>query len=232
MYSIHPERHFSERNNWLRAAVLGANDGLISTASLLMGVGAAQADSHTLLLTGLASLCAGTVSMAAGEYVSVSSQSDTQKADLAKEKYELTHNPERELVELTHIYTQRGLSPALAHEVAVALTKHDALEAHARDEMGLTETAEANPLQAAVASGLSFTVGAILPILCVWLLPQGDLLMGLAAATLIGLALLGWLSAYLGGAKPLPAIVRIVVWGALALGITHLVGRLFGVDAG
>lgn len=229
MYSIHHEPHFSDRNNWLRAAVLGANDGLISTASLLMGVAAANVDNHTLLLTGFASLIAGAISMAAGEYVSVSSQSDTEKADLAKEAYELEHNAERELVELTHIYKKRGLDDKLAHDVAVALTAHNALEAHARDEMGLTETAAANPLQAAGASAVSFIVGALLPVLCIWLLPKTSLLWGLGGVTLVGLALLGWLSAYLGGAKILPAVVRIVIWGVIALVATNLIGQFFGV---
>lgn len=231
MHSIHHEPHFSTRNNWLRASVLGANDGLISTASLLMGVGAAQVNSHTLLLTGIASLIAGAISMAAGEYVSVSSQADTEKADLLKEAYELEHNSERELVELTHIYQRRGLSPELAHEVAVALTHHNALEAHARDEIGLTEEGAANPLQAAIASALSFTVGALLPVLCVWLLPNHLLLRGLGIITLVGLAILGWLSAYLGGAKVVPAMLRIVVWGIIALAVTNTIGHFFGVQA-
>lgn len=232
MYSIHHEPHFSNRNNWLRAAVLGANDGLISTASLLMGIAAAQVDNHTLILTGVASLIAGAVSMAAGEYVSVSSQADTEKADLAKEAYELEHNPDRELIELAHIYKKRGLNDQLAHEVAVALTAHDALEAHTRDEIGLTETGSAQPLPAAMASALSFIVGALLPVLCVWLLPKQFLLAGLAVSTLLGLAGLGWLSAHLGGAKILPAILRVVIWGTVALAATSLIGKLFGVATG
>lgn len=229
MYSIHHEPHFSDRNNWLRATVLGANDGLISTASLLMGVAAANVDNHTLVLTGIASLIAGAISMAAGEYVSVSSQSDTEKADLAKEAYELEHNAERELLELTNIYKKRGLDDKLAHDVAVALTAHDALEAHARDEMGLTETGSANPLQAALASAASFIIGALLPVLCVWFLPKESLLWGLGGTTLVGLGFLGWLSAYLGGAKALPAIMRIVIWGVVALVATSLIGEMFGV---
>ncbi len=232
MYSIHHEPHFSNRNNWLRAAVLGANDGLISTASLLMGVAAANVDNHTLLLTGFASLIAGAISMAAGEYVSVSSQADTEKADLAKEAYELEHNSERELIELTNIYKQRGLNDTLAHEVATALTAHNALEAHARDEIGLNEDTAANPLQAAIASAVSFTVGALLPVLCIWLLPATVLLWGLGTVTLIGLAILGFLSAYLGGAKVIPAVLRIVVWGVIALLATSFIGQLFGVNAG
>ncbi|MFW2176569.1 MULTISPECIES: VIT1/CCC1 transporter family protein [unclassified Moraxella] len=232
MYSIHHEPHFSNRNNWLRATVLGANDGLISTASLLMGVAAANVNEQTLLLTGVASLIAGAISMAAGEYVSVSSQADTEKADLAKEAHELEHNAERELIELTTIYQQRGLTPQLAHQVAVALTAHNALEAHARDEIGLTETGSANPLQASLASAVSFILGALLPVLCVWLLPKTSLLVGLGATTLVGLGLLGWLSAKLGGANPLPAVIRIVVWGVVALVATSLIGELFGVKTG
>lgn len=232
MYSHHHEPHFSNRNNWLRATVLGANDGLISTASLLMGVAAANVNSHTLMLTGIASLIAGAISMAAGEYVSVSSQADTEKADLAKEAYELEHNSERELKELTQIYIHRGLTPTMAHDVAVALTAHNALEAHARDEIGLTDTASANPLQAAIASALSFITGALLPVLCIWLLSPAYLVAGLAASTLIGLAVLGWLSAYLGGAKIAPAILRVVIWGIVALVTTNLIGEMFGVKTG
>ena len=232
MHSLHHEPHFSNRNNWLRATVLGANDGLISTASLLMGVAAANVGEHTLLLTGIASLIAGAISMAAGEYVSVSSQADTEKADLAKEAYELEHNPERELKELTQIYIKRGLTPALSHEVAVALTHHNALEAHARDEIGLTDTASANPLEAAIASALSFITGALLPVACIWLLPPQYLVAGLASTTLLGLAFLGWLSAYLGGAKALPAIMRVVIWGIVALVTTNLIGEMFGVKTG
>ena len=228
----HHEPHFSNRNNWLRATVLGANDGLISTASLLMGVAAANVDNHTLLLTGFASLIAGAISMAAGEYVSVSSQADTEKADLAKEAYELEHNAERELLELTNIYKKRGLDDSLAHQVAIALTAHNALEAHARDEIGLTEEAAANPLQAAIASAVSFIVGALLPVLCIWLLPTQGLLWGLGTVTLVGLAALGYLSAYLGGAKIAPAVLRIVVWGVIALVATSFIGQLFGVKAG
>lgn len=229
MYSHH-EPHFTNRNGWLRASVLGANDGLISTASLLIGVVAANVDDHTLLLTGLAALIGGAISMASGEYVSVSSQADTEKADLAKEAYELEHNAERELKELTHIYKLRGLDENLATQVAIALTQHNALEAHARDEMGLTETGAANPLQAAAASAGAFVLGAILPVLCVWLLPAHIRLMGLGLISLLGLAVLGWLSAYLGGAKPLPAIIRILIWGVIALVATSLIGKLLGVQ--
>ena len=169
--SIHPERHYSSRNNWLRAGVLGANDGLISTASLLMGLVAGGTDGRTLVLSGIAALVAGAVSMSAGEYVSVSSQSDTERADLAKERQELDRNPEAELRELTSIYESRGLDHALARQVAEALTRHDDLQAHARDEIGLSETIDTNPLQAAWASALAFICGAILPVLVVVALP-------------------------------------------------------------
>ena len=226
-YSIHSEPHFSNRNNWLRAAVLGANDGLISTASLLVGVAAATTDSQTLLLTGLAALTAGALSMAAGEYISVSSQSDTEKADLAKEKYELTHNAEQELIELTKIYEMRGLNHDLARQVAIALTEHDALGSHARDEIGLTEVSEAKPLQAAFASACAFIAGAILPILGIALLPGQGMVWSLAILAVCGLAVLGFVSARLGGAPVMPAVRRIVTWGILAMLATSAIGHLF-----
>ena len=228
-HSIHDEAHLSNRNHWLRAAVLGANDGLISTASLLVGVAAANPSHQTLLLTGVAALTAGALSMAAGEYISVSSQADTEKADLKKELYELTHNAERELIELTKIYETRGLDHTLAHQVAVALTEHDALEAHARDEIGLTDLSQAKPIHASIASGLSFIAGAILPIIGIMILPESTLVWSLAAVTLIGLTLLGLVSARLGDAPIIPATTRVVVWGALAMLATSLIGRLFGV---
>lgn len=228
-HSIHDEAHLSNRNHWLRAAVLGANDGLISTASLLVGVAAANPSHQTLLLTGVAALTAGALSMAAGEYISVSSQADTEKADLKKELYELTHNAERELIELTKIYETRGLDHTLAHQVAVALTEHDALEAHARDEIGLTDLSQAKPIHASIASGLSFIAGALLPIIGIMILPESTLVWSLAAVTLIGLTLLGLVSARLGGAPIVPATTRVVVWGALAMLATSLIGRLFGV---
>lgn len=228
-HSIHEEAHLSNRNHWLRAAVLGANDGLISTASLLVGVAAANPNSQTLLLTGLAALTAGALSMAAGEYISVSSQADTEKADLEQERYELTHNAERELLELTRIYIARGLDHTLAHQVAVALTEHDALEAHARDEIGLTDLSTAKPIHASVASGLAFTAGAILPIIGILTLPTQSLVWSLASITLVGLILLGVISARLGGAPIIPATTRVVIWGVLAMLATSLIGRLFGV---
>ena len=227
--SIHDEVHLSNRSQWLRAAVLGANDGLISTASLLVGIAAANANSQTLLLTGLASLTAGALSMAAGEYISVSSQADTEKVDLAKEHHELTHNSERELLELTRIYEQRGLEQDLAHQVAVALTEHDALEAHARDEIGLTDISTAKPLQASIASALSFIVGAIVPVMGILLLPAETLVWSLASLTVVGLILPGVVSARLGGAPIIPATARVVIWGVLAMLATSFIGGLFGV---
>ena len=226
--SIHPERHYSSRNNWLRAGVLGANDGLISTASLLMGLVAGGTDGRTLVLSGIAALVAGAVSMSAGEYVSVSSQSDTERADLAKERQELDRNPETELRELTSIYESRGLDHALARQVAEALTRHDDLQAHARDEIGLSETIDTNPLQAAWASALAFICGAILPVLVVALLPVYVMLPALAISTLGGLAGLGWLSARLGGAPVGRAVARLVGWGVIALLATYLVGDMAG----
>ena len=224
--SIHPERHYSSRNNWLRAGVLGANDGLISTASLLMGLVAGGTDGRTLVLSGIAALVAGAVSLSAGEYVSVSSQSDTERADLAKERQELDRNPEAELRELTSIYESRGLDHALARQVAEALTRHDDLQAHARDEIGLSETIDTNPLQAAWASALAVICGAILPVLVVVLLPVYVMLPALAISTLAGLAGLGWLSARLGGAPVGRAVARLVGWGVIALLATYLVGDM------
>lgn len=234
MYSIHHEPHLSQRNGWLRASVLGANDGLISTSSLLMGMVAGGASQDILMLTGLAALIGGALSMGAGEYISVSSQADTEKADLSKEQYELEHHPERELEELIIIYQKRGLSRALATEVATALTQHDALEAHARDEIGLIEDMAANPLQAAFASMAAFAVGAILPIIGIWLLSHffnAYLFVGLGLITIIGLAILGYTSARLGGANILRATFRVVFWGVLAMLMTAMIGRFFGVSA-
>lgn len=230
MTSIHTEPHLSHRSNWLRASVLGANDGLISTASLMTGMAAAQPDFQTLLLTGISALVGGAISMAAGEYVSVSSQSDTEKADLEIERRELAQHPEAELAELTRIYCQRGLSPELAQQVAKQLTAHNALDAHLRDEIGLSETTSAHPLQAALASAGAFAVGAVIPLLVTLLLPNAILLPALVVSTLLGLAGLGYVSATLGGAKPLPAVGRVVIWGMIALGVTGVIGKLVGVS--
>ena len=227
--SAHSDPHYCSRNNWLRAGVLGANDGLISTASLLMGLVAAHANGETVLLTGLAALVGGAISMAAGEYVSVSSQADTEKADLVREERELRNNPKEELVELTSIYRARGLDEQLAKQVAIALTEHDALAAHARDEIGITETLSANPFQAAIASALSFCIGAVLPLLSViWFAEKDE--WALVITTFFGLSILGIASAKLGGAPILPALIRVLLWGIIALASTAFVGHLFGVN--
>ena len=226
--SIHPERHYSSRNNWLRAGVLGANDGLISTSALLMGLTGASTGRGALVIAGLSALVAGALSMAAGEFVSVDGQGETERADLDRERRELDHNPEAELGELASIYESRGLDPALARQVAEALTRHNDLEAHARDEIGLSETIDTNPLQAAWASALAFICGAILPVLVVVLLPVYVMLPALAISTLAGLAGLGWLSARLGGAPVGRAVARLVGWGVIALLATYLVGDMAG----
>jgi len=225
---IHGERHRTAHIGWLRAAVLGANDGLISTSSLVVGVASAQAERGPVLLTALAGLVAGALSMAAGEYVSVSSQADTEQADLARERGELATEPEAEHRELTGIYQQRGLTPALAAEVATQLMAHDALGAHARDELGLSELTLARPLQAALASAGSFAAGAALPLLVVLLLPVGVVVPATIGASLLLLAALGALAARLGGARPLRGALRVTFWGAVAMAATALVGRLFG----
>lgn len=224
----HPELHRSKHVGWLRAAVLGANDGLISTSSLVVGIAAAQASRDPVLLSALAGLVAGALSMAAGEYVSVSSQADTEHADLAIEKRELATNPEAERAELAAIYESRGLSPRLAKEVAAELSAHDALTAHARDELGLTDTARARPLQAAWASACSFAVGAALPLVLVWLLPLSRIVSIVMSGTLLALAALGAAAAWLGGASALRGALRVAFWGAVAMGVTFGVGRLFG----
>lgn len=225
----HGEHHLSHRSNWLRASVLGANDGLISTASLMTGMVAAQPEFNTLLLTGISTLVGGAISMAAGEYVSVSSQADTEKADMEMERRELALHPEEELKELTTIYQDRGLTPELAHEVAKQLTAHNALDAHMRDEISISEESFANPLQAAFSSAASFAIGAAIPILVILLLPLNTLLIALIISTLIGLGLLGYISAKLGGAPIRPAVMRILIWGVIAMGVTGIIGKLVGV---
>lgn len=225
----HGEHHLSHRSNWLRASVLGANDGLISTASLMTGMVAAQPEFNTLLLTGISALVGGAISMAAGEYVSVSSQADTEKADMEMERRELALHPEEELKELTTIYQDRGLTPELAHEVAKQLTAHNALDAHMRDEISISEESFANPLQAAFSSAASFVIGAAIPILVILLLPLNTLLIALIISTLIGLGLLGYISAKLGGAPIRPAVMRILIWGVIAMGVTGIIGKLVGV---
>lgn len=226
--STHRERHRSDRIGWLRAAVLGANDGVVSTASLVVGVAAAQASSGQVLLTGVAGLVAGAMSMAAGEYVSVHSQADTEQADLARERTDLDKDPVAEQRELAAIYIGRGLAPALAGEVATQLMAHDAIGAHARDELGISATLGARPVQAALASAASFAVGAALPLAVVALVPSAGLLGWVTSTSLVFLALLGVVAARAGGAGMLASAVRVVFWGALAMALTAGVGRLFG----
>lgn len=222
------ELHFADRIGWLRAAVLGANDGLVSTASLVVGVAAASAARPEILVAGIAGLVAGAMSMAAGEYVSVSSQADTEKADLGRERSELAENEEFELQELAEIYEGRGLDPTLAREVAVQLMAHDALGAHARDELGLTDVHSARPIQAALASAGTFAVGALLPLLVVVFSPESWLIPLVAGTTLVFLALLGGLASWVGGSKVTTGAVRVLFWGALAMAATATVGALFG----
>ena len=224
----HIERHYSERIGWLRAAVLGANDGIVSTASLVVGVAAASADRGDVLVAGMAGLVAGAMSMAAGEYVSVSSQADTENADLAREREELENDAEFERNELTGIYMKRGLVPALAQQVAIQLMAHDALAAHARDELGLSETHSARPIQASLASASTFAVGAALPLVLAWLSPTTFLAPAVAGGSLLFLALLGGLAARAGGANVLVGAGRVTLWGTVAMAATAAVGKLFG----
>ncbi|MDQ6729715.1 MAG: VIT family protein [Actinomycetota bacterium] len=224
----HAERHLSYRSNWLRAAVLGANDGIVSTSSLVLGVAASGAASSAILTAGIAGLVAGALSMAAGEFVSVSSQRDTEQADLRVEERELRTYPEHELEELTGIYEGRGVPRDLAREVAIVLTERDALGAHARDELGLGNDRQARPLQAAGASAVSFSVGAVLPVLSVAISPSGLRIVVCVVATVLGLAGLGALGARLGGANMTRATARVVGWGVLAMGVTAGIGSLVG----
>lgn len=227
----HTERHRTAHVGWLRAAVLGANDGLISTSSLVVGVAsAASADRDAVLVAALAGLVAGALSMAAGEYVSVSSQADTERADFARERRELEEQPAFEHAELAGIYRARGLTPELASQVADQLMAHDALGAHARDELGITETSQARPLQAAVTSAAAFGSGAALPVALTAALPLASLSPIVAASTLALLAVLGALAAQLGGAPRLRGAVRVAFWGAAAMAATALVGRVFGTS--
>jgi len=225
---MHRELHRSERIGWLRATVLGANDGLISTSSLVVGVAAAEPSRAAILLAAVAGLAAGALSMAAGEYVSVSSQADTEQADLARERGELATAPEAERAELAGLYVTRGLSRELAVQVADQLMAHDALGAHARDELGIHEITRARPIQAAVASAASFAVGAAPPALLAALLPTGVLTPGVVAVTLGLLLVLGGVAARLGGASLTRGALRVAFWGAVAMGCTAAVGRLFG----
>jgi vacuolar iron transporter family protein len=225
---LHPESHLVDRIGWLRAAVLGANDGIVSTASLIVGVAAAAATSSEVLLAGIAGLVAGAMSMAAGEYVSVSSQSDTEKADLARERSELADNIEFEREELAQIYVQRGLDETLARQVALQLMAKDALGAHARDELGISEITTARPVQAAFTSAATFSVGAAMPLLMVLVSPANLLVPAVSVASLGFLALLGAIGARAGGADVVRATIRVTFWGALAMALTAGIGKLFG----
>ena len=229
---LHPESHRTDRIGWLRAAVLGANDGIVSTASLVVGVAAAQASPSAIVMTAVAGLVAGAMSMAAGEYVSVHSQADTEKADLDRERRELATDPQAEERELATIYEGRGLAPALAQQVARQLMGHDALGAHARDELELSQTMAARPVQAALTSAASFAVGAALPLLVVVVAPTGSLLAWVPGTALVFLALLGALAARTGGAGMGVGAWRVTFWGALAMAITAGVGALFGAPVG
>ena len=226
---LHPEKHLVDRIGWLRAAVLGANDGIVSTASLIVGVAAAAGTQKAVLIAGVAGLVAGAMSMAAGEYVSVSSQSDTEQADLARERKELSENAEFELDELAEIYVKRGVDQALARQVAQQLMAKDALTAHARDELGISEITTARPVQAALTSAATFSVGAAMPLLMVVVSPADMLVPIVAAASLGFLALLGAIGARAGGANVLRATARVTFWGALAMALTAGIGKLFGV---
>lgn len=226
----HHERHRTAHIGWLRASVLGANDGLISTASLIVGVAASGTGHSAILVAGVAGLVAGSMSMAAGEYVSVSSQADTERADLARERHELATTPDAEKVELIGIYEARGLAPDLARQVADQLTDRDALGAHARDELGLSETTAARPLQAALASALAFAVGAALPVVVAAFVPAASLTRVVTATALLLLTVLGAVAARVGGASMKRGAFRVAFWGALAMAASALVGRLFGAQ--
>jgi VIT1/CCC1 family predicted Fe2+/Mn2+ transporter len=225
------EVHRTHRSNWLRASVLGANDGIVSTASLIIGVASAGSPHDEIMLAGLAGLVAGAMSMAAGEYVSVSSQADTEAADLEQERISLRQNPEFEKKELAAIYEGRGLEPGLAYKVAEQLMAHDALEAHARDEIGITDTSKARPIQAALSSALSFVLGALLPLLAAWFLASSILIEGVGLLSLLFLGAMGGLAARTGGAPLFKGTLRVTLWGALAMVATAFVGSLFGISS-
>lgn len=227
----HVEIHRSHRIGWLRAAVLGANDGIVSTASLIIGIAAADTTHESIMLAGMAGLVAGAMSMAAGEYISVSSQFDTEQADLALEQKSLDENPEFEIQELAEIYQGRGVEPVLARQVVEQLMAHDALDAHARDEIGISANGGAQPVQAALSSAATFTVGAVLPLLLAWMVPVDYLITLVALFSLVFLAMLGAIAARVGGASMLIGAARVVFWGGLAMALTAGVGKLFGVVA-
>ena len=224
------EKHYINRSGWLRAGVLGANDGILSTASIIIGVAAASSTREPVLLAGVAGLVAGALSMAAGEYVSVSSQTDVEKSDLAREQQELIDTPDEELLELAKIYESRGLTVETALEVATQLTAHNALEAHARDELGIHEMTEAKPLQAALSSGVAFTVGGFLPVLVGFLAPLEWMEYIQYVAAIMFLIILGIVAARAGGSNPIKAVLRITFWGTLAMGLTAVIGHLFNIN--
>ena len=224
------EKHYINRSGWLRAGVLGANDGILSTASIIIGVAAASSTREPVLLAGVAGLVAGALSMAAGEYVSVSSQTDVEKSDLAREQQELIDTPDEELLELAKIYESRGLTVETALEVATQLTAHNALEAHARDELGIHEMTEAKPLQAALSSGVAFTVGGFLPVLVGFLAPLEWMEFIQYVAAIMFLIILGIVAARAGGSNPIKAVLRITFWGTLAMGLTAVIGHLFNIN--
>ncbi len=228
----HAEPHVSQRASWLRAAVLGANDGLISTSSLVLGMATANAGAHAILIAGVAGLAAGAFSMAAGEYVSVSSQADAERADARIEARALQEHPEAELMELTNIYKARGVEPALARQVAEQLTRHDDLGTHLRDELGIHDVQRARPVQAGVASALAFTTGALPPVLLAWQWPAHSLHTAIVVTTLLVLVVLGYAAERMAGGKGPRGALRVLVWGALALAATALIGRVFGVAVG
>ncbi|MBI1403364.1 MAG: VIT family protein [Porphyrobacter sp.] len=229
--SAHPDDpHYVHRTGWLRAAVLGANDGIVSVASLILGVAAATPETGPILVAGVAGLVAGAMSMAAGEFISVSSQRDSEQADIRREKLALKQTPEQELAELAQIYRERGLSHETAQRVARELSAHDALEAHVRDELGLADHLAARPLQAAAASGATFSVAAAVPLLAAWLAPAGSIVTIVLVVSVLTLALLGALGARAGGAPLVPGTLRVVGWGIFAMAVTAGIGSLFGVS--
>jgi VIT1/CCC1 family predicted Fe2+/Mn2+ transporter len=228
MRALHKESHLVERIGWIRAAVLGANDGLISTSSLIVGVAAATTASHEILVAGVAGLAAGAMSMAAGEYVSVSSQADTEEADLARERHELATQPETELDELAAIYEQRGVTPDLARQVATQMMAKDAFEAHARDELGLASHVRARPVQAALTSAVTFAAGAALPLIVALVAPTDTAVLAVSVACMIGLTALGAIGAIAGGASIWKPTIRVVFWGAVAMAVTAAIGSLIG----
>lgn len=232
MENLIKEKHKTEHIGWLRAAVLGANDGIVSTSSLIVGVASSGTNHNSIIVAGVAGLVAGAVSMAAGEYVSVSSQYDTEKADIEIEKNELINTPESELIELTNIYIKRGLTSDLAKQVAEQLTQKDALSAHIKDELGISDIVSANPTQAAFSSAGAFAIGASLPLITAYISPLDKLVLIMSITSLLFLALLGILSAYIGGASMLKSSFRVTFWGAIAMALTYIIGKLFDTQIG